>query len=255
MLLLEIAVTLMVAADGRAHTLPISYLYVLTDADYIHMELILNPFELSFFSELDQNKDGQLEPAELEAHKEMVTRQIVDSLSVKVNGNLIPAEVAGLTLDADSEHLAFRGHYRVDARRAALTIESSLSRISSASHLTQVTCLRNGQRHLAQLDLQSSRATFEVVEPTPPPALIIGRVRRAAPNLGPSYLLLAVPGMTLLAFAVRMVQKKKRTGTGISPGGEFHEFQDEGYSVRKWDSPELAPPLKTLDETDSNRTP
>ena len=33
------------AGRAGAHTLPISYLSVVPDADYLHLELLLNPFE------------------------------------------------------------------------------------------------------------------------------------------------------------------------------------------------------------------
>ena len=195
-------------ADGRAHTLPISYLYLVPDADYVHLELMLNPFELSFFSELDQNKNGQLEPAELEAQKENVTRQLVGSLKLKVNGKLIPAEVAALTADVDSHHLTLRAHYRVDARRSALTIESTLPRITSGSHLTQVTYMRAAKRQLAQLDMQSPTARFEAFEKADRAAVAASPVRRGAPSVGPFFLLLAIPGMTIFAFAAWMIHRQ-----------------------------------------------
>ena len=195
-------------ADGRAHTLPISYLYLVPDADYVHLELMLNPFELSFFSELDQNKNGQLEPAELEAQKENVTRQLVGSLKLKVNGKVIPAETAGLTPDVDSHHLTLRAHYRVDARRSALTIESTLPRITSGSHLTQVTYMRAAKRQLAQLDMQSPTARFEAFEKADRAAVAASPVRRGAPSVGPFFLLLAIPGMTIFAFAAWMIHRQ-----------------------------------------------
>ena len=202
-------------ADGRAHTLPISYLYVVPDTDYVHLELMLNPFELSFFSELDQNRNGQLEPAELGAQKETVTRRLRDSLKLTVKGKLIPAEVSGLTPDVDSHHLTLRAHYRVDARRAALTIESTLARITSGSHLTQVTYLRAGQRQLAQLDMQSPKATFEPLQKADRPAVATGPVRREAPPLGPFLLLLSIPGMAVFALAVRVSHKQLKQALSV----------------------------------------
>jgi len=199
----------MCALGAHAHTLPISYLYVVPDKEYIHLELILNPFELSFFSELDQNKNGQLEPAELEAQKENVTRQLVGALKLSVIGKLIPAEVSGLTPDVDSHHLTLRAHYRVDARRSALTIESTLPRLTSGSHLTQVTFLRTDQRQLAQLDMQSPRATFQPVEAAAQTSLTGGPVRQAAPPFGPFFLLLAIPTFPIIAFAFWKVRRSR----------------------------------------------
>jgi len=198
-------------AETEAHTLPISYLYVVPDADYVHLELTLNPFELSFFSELDQNKDGQLEPTELEAQNDELTQRLVGAIKLKVNGKLIPAEVSGLTPDVDSHHLTLRAHYRVDARRAALTLESTLPRLTSGSHLTQVTYLRAGHRQLAQLDMQSPKTTFEG-ERAERAIMAAGSVRHRISAFGPFLLLLAIPGMIIFAFAVRMIHKQLRVG-------------------------------------------
>jgi hypothetical protein len=190
-------------SEAPAHTLPISYLYLVPDADYLHLELILNPFELSFFSELDQNKDGQLEPSELEAQKDGITRHLVEAIQLKVNGKLIPAEVSGLIPDVDCHHLALRAHYRVDARRATLTLESTLPGITSGSHLTQVTCFGAGHRQLAQVGVQSPKATFEGPERA---AVSARSTRQQVSLLGP----LLIPGMSILAFSLWMNRKQLR---------------------------------------------
>jgi hypothetical protein len=203
-LLLAALVLTICPAGLRAHTLPISYLTVVTDTDYIHLELMFNPFELSFFSELDKNKNGQLEPAELEAQKEELTKRLVGSLKLRVNGKRIQAEVSGLIPDVDSHHLTLRAHYHADARRAAVTIESTLPRITSGSHLTLVTFSRGGQPQLAQLDTQSSKVTFEG-EKVERAAVTAGSLRQKAPPIGPFLLLLAIPGMAIFAFAMWMI--------------------------------------------------
>src|SRR6516162_1953817 len=96
-MLLAVAVTPLCA-----HTLPISYLYLVVGTNYLHLELTFNPFELNFFSELDTNKNGRLEPAELEGKQERVTTRILECLQVYVDGKLVKAEVAGLMPDIDS---------------------------------------------------------------------------------------------------------------------------------------------------------
>ena len=53
---------LLATHTARAHTLPISTLTLVPDENYLHLELILNPFELTFFSELDANHDGRFDP-------------------------------------------------------------------------------------------------------------------------------------------------------------------------------------------------
>jgi hypothetical protein len=199
-----------------AHTLPISYLYVVPDTDYVHLELTLNPFELSFFSELDRNKNGLLEPPELEAQKENVARRLVGAIKLRVNGHIVPTEVAGLTLDMDSHHLTLRAHYRVDARRAPLTVESALPELTSGSHLTQATYLRAGQRQLAQLDMQSRVVTFDG-EKMAKPAAPRSAVLTESQPLGPFVLLLAAPGMMIFAFALWMIHSASRQPMKTEP--------------------------------------
>ena len=183
-----------------AHTLPISYLAVVPDSDYLHLELTLNPFELSFFSELDKDHDGQINPAELEAQQTNATRRILECLTVRVAGKPVTAEVAGISPDIGSHHITLRAQYPVDARHSALTIESNLATITSGSHLTQVTCSRTGRRQLAQLDMQSPAVTFapfEAAQASAPPAVA------ASGRLGGSCafcLALGLPGL-LLAVA------------------------------------------------------
>jgi len=192
-----------------AHTLPISYLYVVPDADYLHLELVLNPFELNFFSELDTNKDGRLDPGELQGQQGIVARRILDCLEVRVAGKPVTAEVAGVSPEVDGHHLTLRAQYHVDARSAPVEIESRLGTITSGSHLTQATYLRAGHRQLAQLDMQSPRVTFEPLEKAERAAASASPARRAAPSLA-VILLLAIPGLAVLAVASWRSRKQMR---------------------------------------------
>lgn len=182
-----------------AHTLPISFLYVVPDADYLHVELMLNPFELSFFSELDTNKDGRLDPGELKAQEEQVTRRILECLKLQVDGKPVKAEVAGITPEIDGHHLTLRAQYHVDARQSPLQLESSLSTITSGSHLTQVTYLRSGQRQLAQLDTQSAKVTFRPPQESEGGAGPLSRVGRSGMSRAA---LLGLTGVSLAVFVV-----------------------------------------------------
>jgi len=148
-----------------AHTLPISYLFIVTGEDYIHLELTFNPFELANFSELDTNKNGRLDPDEIASQGDNITRLLLDNLTLSVDGEKVSAETAGLVADPNSHHVTMRVHYRVKARRATITVESNLQKVMSSSHVTQVNCLRGGEPMLAQLDSQSHKATFKPVAP------------------------------------------------------------------------------------------
>ena len=157
----------LLVSGGRvcAHTLPISYLFVVADVDYVHVELSFNPFELASFSEFDTNKNARLDPAEFESQGAKITKLLLENLTLRVDGKEVTAENAGLAPDGDSHHATLRAHYRVKAREAVVSLESNLQRVTSSSHLTQVHCLRGGERQLAQLDSQRHQATFQPVAP------------------------------------------------------------------------------------------
>lgn len=153
------------AVPAFAHTLPISYLFIVTGEDYIHLELTFNPFELANFSELDTNKNGRLDPDEIASQGDNITHLLLENLTLSVDGKKVSPETAGLVADPSSHHAMLRVHYRVKARRATITVESNLQKVMSSSHVTQVNCLRGGEPMLAQLDSQSHKATFEPATP------------------------------------------------------------------------------------------
>ena len=152
------------AANGPAHTLPISYLTLVPDENYLHLELTLNPSELVFFSELDANRDGRLDPAEWKGQGETIAWRILDNLKVRVDGRLVTPEIAGLAQSYESHHLTVGAHYAVDVRQTTLSVESKLSEITSGSHLIQVSFGSADHMQAARLDGQSNLATFEPVE-------------------------------------------------------------------------------------------
>lgn len=154
---------LLCALSAWGHTLPISFLNVVADNEYVHVELMLNPFELNFFSELDLNRNGFLEPLELSGREESVARKIVDCVKLRLKGRLVTPEGAGIAAEIDGHHFTMRAHYCVDARRSPLTIECSLVSVTSGSHLTQVTYLSSGRRQFANLDQQTASVTFAPV--------------------------------------------------------------------------------------------
>ena len=150
---------------GFAHTLPISYLFVVTDVDYVHVELSFNPFELATFSAIDTNKNGRLDLMEIKSQGDRITHQLLENLTLTVDGRKVSAETAGISPDADSHHVTLRAHYKVKAQGATVAIESSLQRVTSSSHLTQVKFLSGGEQQLAQLDSRSGKVTFKPVKP------------------------------------------------------------------------------------------
>jgi len=159
-----LVVAILVAAVVRpctvvAHTLPISFLRLQPEAEFLHAELVLNPFELNFFSELDRNHDGRFDDDELKASESALVRRIVESLRLFVRGEAVAAEVAGVAFEGDTHHVAMRAHYHVDARRAPLRIQSALGALTSGSHVTHVV-LAGEPPQQARLDMQTTSAVF-----------------------------------------------------------------------------------------------
>jgi len=205
--------SLLVAGVGTAlpHTLPISYLSLAAGEDYLHLELVFNPFELQGFEEMDSNQNFRLDPVEWTQHEATVARQIDGALNILVDGRLIPAEVSGATLDPDSHHASFRAHYPVDVRQQAFVLESALPNLSDGSHICQVTFRGLASEQLAQLDMQSRKVRFgPAPQPEPPPAPLKPPDPATAPPPPGSRLWLAL--MPLLALAgLALVHRTRRS--------------------------------------------
>ena len=153
---------LMAASAGAlcAHTIPVSYLTVVPDKEFVHLELVINPFDLTFFSEVDSNHDGRLDRDELPRFKEIGTRLLLQAIEIRVGGKVIQAEVAGTNLAPDSHHVIMRAQYRMDAREVPISIGCSLAKITRGGHLTSVRYINHGQRQSAVLDVGQGSVTF-----------------------------------------------------------------------------------------------
>jgi hypothetical protein len=195
----------MLSFCAGAHTLPISYLRLLPDADYLHLELVFNPFELSFMSEVDENKDGELSVSELQAHEQMVADRVLGALKFSVAGRELRPETAGMDPDMSGHHVQLRAHFKVDARHAPLTLVSDLISIASSSHLTQVTCVNGNNTQMAQLDSQSREVTF-MPPPEKKPAIPMTRARAV---FGGFWLLLAVLSVLMVGAGVLLFVRRR----------------------------------------------
>lgn len=208
-----------IAGPASAHTLPISYLQLVPAADHLHLELTFNPFELTFFSELDTNHDGRLDPSEWDSKQLIATERILDCLIIQVNDRPIKAAIAAISPDLDSHHATLRAHYAVDARQAALSLRSNLATLSSGSHFTQVTLRRDNGAQAARLDAHSSSVTFAapfpaaLAEPSQPqsnPAPDVARSTLNGPILGLIGLLGFVLATGWISFRWAWTSKRSR---------------------------------------------
>ena len=157
-----LAVASSLSPNATAHTLPVSYLRIVTNPGYVHLELIFNPFELTFISEVDGNKDGELDPGELKESGTSVARRVSAAIKLLVNDQVVAAETVGMDPDMSGHHVRLRAHFKVEARGKPVTLISDLQTVTSASHLVQVTFQDGERRELAQLDSRSRKAAFNL---------------------------------------------------------------------------------------------
>ena len=225
-----VAAAALFLSNADAHTLPISYLRIQPEADYLHLELTFNAFEMSFISELDDNKDGELDATELKAHGQVLADRVAGALKVSVGGKLFAAETDGMDPDLTGHHVRVRAHYRVDARRLPVTVESELNAITSSSHLIQVTYSADGKQRLAQLDMQTRKATFQpfAMAPQHPRLTKAVRVRQVAFGalLVLAILLLAVTAAAALLLLRRAPSPSEKKVRNAEPGAETSEIAE-----------------------------
>ena len=193
-------VMVLLAGHACAHNLPISYLHLQADQEYVHLELIFNVFELTFISEVDDNKNGELDPDELKAHGQALANHVISALKISVGDKPITAETVGMDPEMTGHHVRLRAHYKVDARRQPLTLESDLNGITSSSHLIQVTYVSEGRPQLAQLDAQSRRVKFQ---PDAPAAMQPARSKASKTSAINPFLLMAI--LLSVAFLAAIV--------------------------------------------------
>lgn len=189
-----------------AHTLPISYLRLVPDADYLHLEFVFNPFELTFMSELDENKDAELSLTELEAHGQMLANRVAAAIKLTVGGREVRPETAGMDPSLNGHHVRLRAQYKVDARWSPLTVDSDLISITSASHLIQVTYVRPDGERKAQLDSRSHKVTFTTAQR---PTLPVSPVERRRAVVGTSLLVAGVFTLLIVAGGLLLFARKQ----------------------------------------------
>lgn len=143
-----------------AHDLPVSELKLVADKDRLHLEIMLNAWELQFFNELDADKNGLLNPQELKGPEEQIARRIVESLDLRVAGAPVTADIVGIVPDYNTHHLTIRAHYPVDAAEATVEVGSRLAALTSAAHIVNVTLQRAGETERASISNSDSVARF-----------------------------------------------------------------------------------------------
>jgi len=184
-----------------AHTLPISYMTLVPDADYLHLELSINPFELNFLPLMAWEESGRLDAKVSQEQNKQIETKILGALKISVGGKIIVAENAGVTSDPDSHHLTFLAHYKADALHLPLTIESDLAALTGSSHITEVTYQRDGRQQLARFDAQSFRAQFapfekQIFVAAPP---VAASAHASLWTFQELFFVIAVPALVILA--------------------------------------------------------
>ena len=144
-----------------AHDLPISNLTIVAAKDTMHVELVLNIVELSFFSEIDSDKNGFADPAEVGLQSDQISRKIADCFLFQIDGKPVAAAVHGVVPNFGTHHLTIRAHYTCDAREASVHLESHLAAITNRSHVIEVVFHRPNSRQAARLDARDPEVLFD----------------------------------------------------------------------------------------------
>ncbi len=160
------AVSLLAIGESRvqAHNLPISEMMLVADEEYLHMEIVLNATELTFFHELDRDQNGHLNLTEVADRSEEVSRRVVDCFEIRVDGQVVEADIVGLVPNYNTHHLTIRAHFPVDATEASVELTSRLAAITHGAHLVQVVYRTPHENHRARLNSTSAPVLF----PAPP---------------------------------------------------------------------------------------
>jgi len=148
------------ASPAFAHDLPICDMRIVAAEESMHVELVLNSAELNFFSEIDRDKNGFLDPEELDKESLQISKLVVDCFSFQVDGQPVQAAVYGIVPTVGSHHLTIRAHYPVDARKRTVLLESGLLAITHKSHVIEVTFQRPDRRESARLDAHDQDVMF-----------------------------------------------------------------------------------------------
>ena len=149
---------------AQAHNFPISEMMLVADEEYLHMEIVLNATELTFFRELDRDQNGHLNLTEVADRSEEVSRRVVDCFEIRINGQLVEADIVGLVPNYNTHHLTIRAHYLVDATEASVEVASQLAAITHGAHLVQLVYRTPHENHRARLNATAASVLF----PAPP---------------------------------------------------------------------------------------
>jgi hypothetical protein len=144
----------------QAHNLPVSEMMLVADDEYLHMEIVLNATELTFFREMDRDRNGHVSLAEAKERDEQVSRRIVDCFEIRVDGQIVEADVAGLVPNHNTHHLTIRAHYPADAAEAAVELTSRLAAITHGAHLVQVVYRTPHETRKARLNASADSVLF-----------------------------------------------------------------------------------------------
>lgn len=147
-----------------AHDIPISTIHIVPDNNEVHLQLVINSFELSFLSEVDQNHNGYVDPEELEVKRALIKRQLLSVLKISMDKRNIRAHSSGIMLNDQNHHLVFRAHYPRKQGFRSLKLVSNVEEITSRSQVTQVTFGTPGQEQMARLEGATNTATFALAK-------------------------------------------------------------------------------------------
>jgi len=189
MLKQTLIVTALLSVSGdhqlQAHNLPISEMMLVADEEYLHLEIVLNATELTFFRELDQDRNGHVSLAEAAERGEQCSRRVLEALEIRIAGQLVDAEVSGLVPNHNTHHLTIRAHYPGNATAETLELTSRLAAITHGAHLVQVVFRTPHDTRKARLNASANSVSFR---PQPVRLTETGNQSVATPDKPPQLL-------------------------------------------------------------------
>lgn len=198
-LIAAVALSVICESQLLAHNQPISEMMLVADDDYLHMEIVLNATELTFFRELDRDHNGHVNLAEVADLDEQVSRRIVDCFEIRVDGHIVEADVVGLVPNHNTHHLTVRAHYPVDATESSVELTSHLAAITHGAHLVHVVYRTPLEDQKARLS--STAASILFPAPQSRHSNSLGDVKReATPNSPGTRPMLQRIGVSVGAF-------------------------------------------------------
>ncbi len=156
----------LIAAAAGAHNPSTSYVRIAMEGDEAAVLLSLNWSEVPFFSALDDNRDGLLEQAEVDRHRDELADRLRAALYLAGAGcqPTLPSRLVSASLVPGTAHLEVAWRYTLSGDRSELQVCSRLHELMTPSHTALVKI--TGHVRMQQAVLDARRPAAHISAPT-----------------------------------------------------------------------------------------